>query len=165
MIYDVTIGGTTYRLELSRTPAGWSCLLNGNQVEVDALLIRPDVLSLVIDGKTYEIKREKVGAELGLFVGSQRYPVELRDPRSLRNRKGGSGKQVGARHLAAPMAGRVIRLLVKENEPVEAGQGVIVVEAMKMQNEVKSPKKGIVQELRVAEGASVRAGEVLAVVE
>jgi biotin carboxyl carrier protein len=165
MIYDVSIAGTTYRLELNRTPAGWSCLLNSNRVEVDVALIRPEVLSVVIDGKAYEIKREKVGAEFALLVGNQRYAAQLRDPRSLRNRKDTAGKQEGARHLTAPMAGRVIRLLAKEKEPVEAGQGVIVVEAMKMQNEVKSPKKGIVQKLRVAEGASVRAGEVLAVVE
>jgi biotin carboxyl carrier protein len=165
MIYEVTIAGTTYRLELNRTPTGWSCLLSGNQIDVDALLIRPDVLSLVIDGKTYEIKRENVGAEFHLSVGNQRYLAEVRDPRSLRNRRGSSGKQEGGQHLAAPMAGKVIRLLVKENEHVEAGQGVLIVEAMKMQNEVKSPKKGNVQKFRVAEGASVRAGEVLAIVE
>ena len=63
------------------------------------------------------------------------------------------------------MPGKVVRVLVKEHEEVEAGQGVVVVEAMKMQNELKSVKKGLVKQILVAEGASVTAGEVLAIVE
>jgi biotin carboxyl carrier protein len=63
------------------------------------------------------------------------------------------------------MPGKVVRFLVTENSTVEAGQGVVVVEAMKMQNEIKSPKKGRVVKLAVAEGAAVNAGDVLAIVE
>ena len=63
------------------------------------------------------------------------------------------------------MPGKVVRVLVKENSEVDAGQGVVVVEAMKMQNEIKSPKKGVVRKMIAAEGASVNAGDVLAVVE
>ena len=63
------------------------------------------------------------------------------------------------------MPGRVVRLLVAENSVVEAGQGIVVVEAMKMQNEIKSPKKGTVQKILVSEGAAVNAGDVLAIVE
>ena len=71
----------------------------------------------------------------------------------------------GARPLVAPMPGKVVRFLVTANSTVEAGQGVVVVEAMKMQNEIKSPKKGRVVKLAVAEGAAVNAGDVLAIVE
>ena len=67
--------------------------------------------------------------------------------------------------LKAAMPGKVVRVLVQEGDAVEAGHGVIVVEAMKMQNEVKSPKSGVVVKVSVAEGATVNAGEVLAVVE
>ena len=63
------------------------------------------------------------------------------------------------------MPGKVVRVLVKEEGEVEAGQGVVVVEAMKMQNEIKSPKKGVVRRMLAAEGANVNAGDVLAVVE
>jgi len=63
------------------------------------------------------------------------------------------------------MPGKVIRVLVSENEEVEAGQGIVVVEVMKMQNEIKSPKKGIVQKLVAVQGATVNAGDVLAIVE
>ena len=63
------------------------------------------------------------------------------------------------------MPGKVVRVLAPPQTEVEAGQGVIVVEAMKMQNELKSPKKGIVQKVLAAEGARVNAGDVLAIVE
>jgi len=63
------------------------------------------------------------------------------------------------------MPGRVVRVLAKENDEVEAGRGIVVVEAMKMQNEIKSPKKGTVRKILAAEGATVNAGDVLAIVE
>jgi biotin carboxyl carrier protein len=98
-------------------------------------------------------------------VGSARYSAELRDPRSLRARQRAGIGEEGARKLLAPMAGKVVRVLAPEKSEVEAGQGVIVVEAMKMQNEIKSPKKGVVQKILAAEGAPVSAGDVLAIVE
>jgi len=165
MIYDVSIEDTKYRLELNRTPTGWTCGLNGRPVQLDAALIRPGVLSLLIESRVYDVRREKVGSEIHLWVGNQRYAVELRDLRSLRNLKDGARRQQGSSKLTAPMPGKVVRLLVNEKDKVEAGQGVVVVEAMKMQNEIKSPKKGIVQRLTAAEGSSVNAGDVLAIVE
>jgi len=98
-------------------------------------------------------------------VGSTRFAVELRDPRSLRARKGSAADEKGPRKIVAPMPGRVVRLLVAEQAEVEAGQGIIVVEAMKMQNEIKSPKKGIVKKIVAAAGTAVNAGDVLAIVE
>ncbi|MBI1739289.1 MAG: hypothetical protein HYR57_00150 [Candidatus Koribacter versatilis] len=67
--------------------------------------------------------------------------------------------------MVAPMPGRIVRVLVMEKSAVEAGQGVVVVEAMKMQNEIKSPKKGFVQKILASPGANVNAGDVLAIVE
>jgi len=72
---------------------------------------------------------------------------------------------VVVKKLAAPMPGKVVRLLLRQGSAVDAGGGVVVVEAMKMQNEVKSPKKGTVQKILVTEGAAVNAGDVLAIVE
>ena len=98
-------------------------------------------------------------------TGSARYAAELRDPRSLRSRKDGAGNEHGPKKLVAPMPGKVVRILVHEKAEVEAGQGIVVVEAMKMQNEIKSPKKGVVKKIVAAEGANVNAGDVLAIVE
>ena len=91
--------------------------------------------------------------------------MELRDPRSLQSRRAATGDEKGPKKLVAPMPGRIVRVLVEEKSEVEAGQGIVVVEAMKMQNEIKSPKKGTVQKLVAAEGANVNAGDVLAIVE
>ena len=164
MLYDVSIDGKRYRLELSRSNSGWSCRIEGREVEVEAVLVRPDVLSLRVGNLAYEVKSERVANDLQLWVGDTRFVVEVRDPRSLRSRSRAADDR-GPRKITAPMPGKVVRLLVHEGEDVEAGAGIAVVEAMKMQNEIKSPKKGTVQKLLVSEGAPVNAGDVLAIVE
>ena len=164
MIYNVTINDKNYRLELNRANGRWSCRLDGRDVEVDAVLVRPDVLSLRIGNQAYEVKSERVAGELYLWVGSQRYAAEVRDPRSLRGRARDIDDR-GPKKLTAPMPGKVVRILVSPGSAVEAGAGVLVVEAMKMQNEIKSPKKGTIQKILVSEGAAVNVGDVLVIVE
>jgi biotin carboxyl carrier protein len=164
MIYNVTIDSKSYRLELARAEGRWSCRLDGRDVEVDTVLARPDVLSVRIGNKAYEVKCERVGSELHLWVGSVRFSVEMRDPRSLRGRTRAVDDQ-GPKKLTAPMPGKIVRILAAQGADVEAGAGVLVVEAMKMQNEIKSPKKGTIQRVLVSEGAAVNAGDVLAIVE
>lgn len=167
MIYNVTIDGTVFRLEVNfeRETRSWRCLVDGREVHMDAALAQPDVLSLLIAGNAYQIRRERIASSLRIWVGDDFYTAEVTDPRSLRNRKSRVDSGKGPRPLVSPMPGKVVRFLVAENSAVEAGQGVVVVEAMKMQNEIKSPKKGIVLKLAVAEGAAVNAGDVLAIVE
>jgi biotin carboxyl carrier protein len=164
MTYDIAIDGKNFRLDLNRADGRWSCRVDGREVEVDAVLARPDVLSLRIDDRAYEVKCERVGGETHLWVGSARFAAEVRDPRSLRGRSRAVDDQ-GPKKLTAPMPGKIVRVLVSQGDEVEAGTGVLVVEAMKMQNEIKSPKKGIVQKILVGEGAAVNAGDVLAIVE
>ena len=165
MIYDVIVDGKNYRLELDRLDGRWQCLLDGRETQIDAVLACPDVLSILVGGKAYEIKRERSATDTHLWVDSARYAVELRDPRSLRSRRSGTVDDKGPRKLVASMPGKVVRVLLQEQAAVEAGQGVLVVEAMKMQNEIKSPKRGIVQRIVASEGAAVNAGDVLAIVE
>jgi biotin carboxyl carrier protein len=167
MIYNVAIDGTVFRLDLDldRETGSWRCMLHGREVQIDAVLAQPDVLSIIIAGRAYQIRRERLASDLRIWVGDQPYTAEVSDPRSLRNRKARADSGKGPRPLVAPMPGKVVRFLVGVNSPVEAGQGVVVVEAMKMQNEIKSPKKGKVLKLAVAEGAAVNAGDVLAIVE
>jgi len=165
MTYNITIDGKDHRLELSRAHKQWLCRLDGKEITIDAVLSRPNILSIIIGGKEYEVKREVTPTDLHFWVGSARYQAEVRDPRSLRSRKESGADAEGIRKLLAPMPGRVVRVLVPEKALVDAGQGVLVVEAMKMQNELKSPKKGIVQKIIAVEGANVNAGDVLAIVE
>jgi biotin carboxyl carrier protein len=165
MFYEVTINDKTYRLELARSEGGWRCHLDGQEVPIDAVLARHDLLSLLIAGKAYEIKRERTATGLDLSLGQGRYSAELRDPRSLRGGQRRAGSDPGLKKLIAPMPGKVVRVLLRENAEVELGQGVLVVEAMKMQNEVRSPKKGVVQKILAGVGTAVNAGDVLAIVE
>ncbi len=164
MNYDIAIDGKSHRLDLNRVDGRWSCLLDGREVEVDAVLARPDVLSLRIGNQAYEVKCERVAGETHLWVGSARFAAEVRDPRSLRGRVRAADDH-GPKKLTAPMPGKIVRVLVTEGVSIEAGAGVLVVEAMKMQNELKSPKKGTIQKILVSEGAAVNAGDVLAIVE
>ncbi len=164
MTYDIAIDGKQYRLDLEPREGRWKCRVDGREVEVDAVLARPNVLSLRIGNKAYEIKCERVGSDQHIWVGSARFAAEVRDPRSLRSRAR-SAVENGPRNLTAPMPGKVVRVLVSEGSEIEAGGGVLVVEAMKMQNEVKSPKKGTVQKILVKQGTAVNAGDVLAIVE
>jgi biotin carboxyl carrier protein len=165
MVYEIMVGGKPHHVELERSSSGWECRLGGLVVHVDAVIPRRDVLSLLADGRAYEVKREQTATDLHLWVGSSRFAVEVRDPRSLRSRQRDRGDEKGPRKIVAPMPGRVVRLLVEENSNVEAGQAIVVVEAMKMQNEIKSPKKGIVKKLSATPGAAVNPGDILAIIE
>ena len=92
------------------------------------------------------------------------YAVSVRDPRRRRSEK--SPLAIAGRHsVKAPMPGKVVRILVAENQAVDAGQGLLVVEAMKMQNEIRCPKAGTVQKVLAREGQAVNAGETLLIVE
>ncbi len=165
MLYDILIDGKPHKLEFTRDGDRWLCRLDGEQVEANALVTRPDVLSVVIDGKAYEVKRERTPTDTHYWVKNSRFAVEVQDPRSLRSRKAKSGSTEGPQKIIAPMPGKIVRILAAAGVAIEAGQGVIVVEAMKMQNEMKSPKAGAVKQVLVNEGATVNAGDVLAIIE
>jgi biotin carboxyl carrier protein len=165
MTYDVIVDGKSVRVELARAGAGWECKLDGRKVEADAVVTSPYVLSLIIAGKVYEVKREASATDLHIWVGSARYDVEVRDPRAYRSRRAAATAGEGPKKIVSPMPGKVVRILAPAGTKVEAGQGIVVVEAMKMQNEIKSPKAGTVVKIAAQEGAAVVAGEVLAVVE
>ena len=147
--------------------AAFTCKVDGAEIgpELNATMMESDVLSLLIGGKQYEVRRDQLGEQIEIQVGGERYTVEVRDPRSLRARRGRGASSDGPKKIIAPMPGKVIRILAVEGTHVEVGQGVIVIEAMKMQNELKSPKKGVVKKMMAVEGATVNPGDALAVVE
>ncbi len=105
------------------------------------------------------------GKMIDVIVGTKRYAIALTDPKRLRGATAVGALTVEAAHIIAPMPGKVVRVLVEVGNRIEAGTGIMVVEAMKMQNEMKSPKAGVVVALNVQVGATVNGGDVLAVVE
>jgi biotin carboxyl carrier protein len=165
MKYEVLIEGNPHQVEMERTEKGFDCIVNGEAFSLDVVMTARDVLSILHNGRHYEAKREySLLGETHIIVGSERFAAEVRDPRSLRSRRT-AGAEAGPAKIIAPMPGIVIRLLVSQGDEVEVGQGVAVVEAMKMQNELKSSKKGKVTRIAVKEAAAVNAGDLLAIVE
>jgi biotin carboxyl carrier protein len=129
----------------------------------DVEVPEPGVYSVLIDGRSYEARVEETPAALVVVIDGRRFEIEVRDPRRFA-RKGAGGAADGVQTVAAPMPGKVVRVLAAAGDEVAAGQGLVVVEAMKMQNEMKAPRAGKVLSLNAAEGATVAAGEVLATI-
>jgi biotin carboxyl carrier protein len=165
MIYEVTLAEKVYRVELTRSGEQWKCRLDGREMPVDVVYGQNGVLSLLLSGKSYEVKQETVGAETNIVVGHERFAATVRDPRSFRSRSRTGAGELGVMKIKAPMPGKVVRILAGIGDQVEMGQSVIVIEAMKMQNELKAPKSGVVKKITVLEGAAVDAGQALAEVE
>jgi biotin carboxyl carrier protein len=126
--------------------------------------IAPGVFSILLGSRSIEVRLQSAPDSLEAWAGGRRYQVAVSDARdrSTRSRKSGAAGPV---ELRAQMPGKVITVLVAPGASVHAGQGLIVVEAMKMQNEVKSPKDGVVSKIYAAAGSTVAAGEALLVVE
>ena len=123
---------------------------------------------LLWDGQVFDCRVEGEllsGQTLDVIVGTSRYAVTLTDPKRLRSAASAGAHAGGAANVVAPMPGKVVRILVEAGDEIEAGAGIMVVEAMKMQNEMKSPKAGTVAALNVEVGATVNGGDVLAIVE
>jgi biotin carboxyl carrier protein len=98
-------------------------------------------------------------------IGPTELEVKVIDPKRLRSAGAGHEDGDGLAEIKTAMPGKVVSLLLTVGSTVEKGDGVLVVEAMKMQNELKSPKDGVIKEIRVAEGAAVSAGDILATIE
>ena len=171
MKLDLEIDGRmrTIELEPGAENGQYRVTLDGQPLEVGARLLRPGVLSLMIGDRSFRVVREddapagNGGGSAIVFTG-QRFPYHIDDPRSLKARRAHAVGADGPRPIKASMPGRVVRIVAAPGEAVELHQGIVVIEAMKMQNELKSPKAGIVSEMRVSAGDTVSAGDVLAVI-
>jgi len=164
--YEVRLDGKTRVVELAREDGGWKITLDGNLLDANAVEVAPNTFSILLNGRSYQVRvAPRSDGSLTLHTGVGEYHAEVADPRSWRGRRHGALEAEGPQQIAAPMPGKVVRLLVKQGDTVEAGQGLMVVEAMKMQNEIRSPKSGRIEKLCAAEGQAVNAGEVLLWVE
>ncbi len=162
MKYEVLINGHSHQIDLERADKGYHATVDGEQFSLDVAMTARDVLSIIHEGRNYEAKREySLMGETHLIVGSERFLAEVRDPRSLRSRRAAAGHEAGPAKILAPMPGKIVRLIAAEGDVVEAGQGLVVVEAMKMQNEIKAPKGGKVTKIAVKEASAVNAGDLL----
>src|SRR5271166_5514966 len=117
MTYDVVVDGKAHRVEVSRGEKLWLCKVDGQDMEVDAALTARDVLSVLVGGKAYEIKRERsLQGDLHMVIGSARYAVDVQDPRSLRTRRAVAGAETGRQKIKAAMPGKIVRIMVSEKD-------------------------------------------------
>jgi biotin carboxyl carrier protein len=161
---EIEIGRRVRSVELTRVGERLRWTIDGRALEADAVEVTPGVYSILIGGQSLEARAESGGSGPRVFVAGREYSVHIFDPRQWQRRRSGAVEAEGRQQVLAPMPGKIIHLLVKESDAVEAGQGLLIVEAMKMQNEIRSPKSGKVERLLVGEGQTVNAGEVLAIV-
>lgn len=163
----VDVDGESYSLDLERNGSGSAYCLQGKEESRGAaslVEIAPGVFSVLLGHQSFTVYIFENNGVLDVVAASQRHTVSIADARD----RAAGNKQAaaaGPAEIRAQMPGKVIKLLVTAGATVHAGQGVIVVEAMKMQNEMKSPKAGVVARIRVQEGATVAAGEAMMVVE
>lgn len=148
----------------------WQIVVDGRVADIDkdqlesAIEVEPGVYSVLIDGRSFEIRVLPGGAASIVEAQGRRFNVEVRDPRNA-SRSSKSALSGGRQNVTAPMPGKIIRVLVNKGDAVESGQGLVVVEAMKMQNEMKAPRAAQVIDVRVGDGDTVAAGETLVVLE
>jgi biotin carboxyl carrier protein len=148
----------------------WQVAVDNRTIEIDSELlasvgrVEPGVYSVLLDGASYEICVIETSQGLRAEVAGRRFNVEVRDPRDASRDSRGSIRS-GRQSVAAPMPGKVVRVLVEVGDSVDAGRGLVVVEAMKMQNEMKASRPGRVIEIRARAGDTVGAGDTLVVLE
>ena len=165
MKLDVTINGIEESIEiLDQAPSYGFRLGQSAERAVEIRMPEPGVYSVLMDGRSYDAHVEEHPGRLVVAVDGFRFEIAVRDPRRL-TRGAGRRAGVGVETIVSPMPGKVVRVLVAPGDVVETGQGMVVVEAMKMQNEMKAPRAGRVLSVAAKEGATVTAGEALATLE
>ncbi|MGH9487938.1 MAG: acetyl-CoA carboxylase biotin carboxyl carrier protein subunit [Terriglobales bacterium] len=164
MICEVEIDGRTRKLELTPHAGGWRIVCDGRELAANVARANADTLSLQLGPRNFSFGWARAGdGAIWLSGAGRAAAAAVRDPRQARARH--RFEQSGRARLTAPMAGKVVRVLAQPGATVAGGQGLLVLEAMKMQNEVRSPKSGTLVTLQVSAGDTVASGQVLAEVE
>ena len=168
MSLKASVGGESFDLVIREQGDKTIAELDGRSYELTVSDVRPGQLVLISENKVFNCLVSHRGEAEGSFevqVRGRSFDVSISDPRRLRSGGGLNSVADGSAQIVAPMPGKVVRVLVEPGQEVEAGAGIVVVEAMKMQNELRSPKAGTVSSVSAAEGTTVNAGDILAVIE
>ena len=164
MIWDASVEGRSVRVEVWEREARFTVVLDGHPLEVDVVDTGREFLNLLIAGRSHEVGLAKQATGYTVVLADDVLRVELvegaRDA-------GAPPRKVAAGPLkvTAPMPGKVVRVLVETGQEVASGQGLVVMEAMKMENELKASRAGRIHDVAVREGQAVETGAVLATIE
>jgi biotin carboxyl carrier protein len=161
MIFDAAVGDRVVRVEVRGGDGRYTVVLDGTPIRVDAAAGLP-FASLLVDGESHEVGVERRPEGYVVHFPGDAVGVSLRE--TARGASPAAPRGDGPARVTAPMPGRVVRVLEAPGADVAAGQGLVVIGAMKMENELRSPRAGRVLEVAVREGQAVEAGALLAVV-
>ena len=168
MKLEAEINGEKHEVEVVRDGRSVTATVDGRRYDLDVSEPEKEVLLIKNANKVSQVfvsPKVGTGSEFGVTIHGQALDVEIIDPKRLRGAGNDTEHGDGLAEIKTAMPGKVVRILVEAGAEVAKGDGIIVVEAMKMQNELKSPKDGVVKEIRSAEGDTVNAGEVLVVID
>jgi biotin carboxyl carrier protein len=161
------LGDQSYTIEIEEiSKSVYRVAVDGNEFLVDGKKTGRTNYSLIVDDRSFEIEVDHTEDEYRVLVDGRNYHINLVDERRVRVGGTQSGLELQGRQLiSVPMPGKIIAVLVSDGDAVEKGQGLVIVEAMKMENEVRSPVTGTVRDIKVKPGDTVEGGAVLVVVE
>lgn len=165
MELEAEVGGRRLRVVVSGRDGRYTVSVDGRELEVDLAGAREHFPSLLAGAASCEPGLARVGeGRYRVTLDGHDHAIQLRDALPEGAAAGVAGAS-GPERVTAPMPGKILALLVEVGQAVEAGQGLVVMEAMKMENELKAPRAGTVGELGVREGEAVETGALLALLE
>ena len=168
MKLQAAVEGEKHEIEIRHDGGRLFARVDDRNYELEASEPEPNVFLFKHEGKIFEVfvsPQKNTNEPYAARIGSAELEITLTDPKRLRGPAAEADAVGGKAEIRTAMPGKVVRILVAKGEEVQKGDSVLVVEAMKMQNEMKSPKDGIVTAIRVSEGDTVGAGDILMVVE
>ncbi len=166
MIYHVTLDGTEHAVDVREVePNVYRVTVDGNERLVDAHDTERTVYSLIVGGESIEANVIERQGGFQMTIEGDFYDLDVVDERRRVLNRADTEGGAGAADIKAQMPGKVLKVLVEPGQAVEAGQGVVVLEAMKMENEIKSPTAGTVKEVAVETGQAVESGQRLVLIE
>jgi biotin carboxyl carrier protein len=159
---DATVDGRTFRVQVRQEGDGYEVTVDGVSLKFDLAEISGSFASLIVGGLSLDVGLEKRSDGYRVHLSDETYTVALAE--ASRDGARAVRQADGPTRLAAPMPGRVVKVLVEEGQEVVAGEGLVVIEAMKMENELKASRGGSVRKVAVHQGQAVEAGALLVVV-
>lgn len=162
MIFDAVVEGRTLRIEVRRANGRFAVTLGGKAMDIDFVATGHRFASLLLDGRSYDVGLEPRESGYAVHLPGDTLEVQIQDASRAAPPH---DAPPGPAKVQAPMPGKIVRVLVAVEQEVAAGQGLVVIEAMKMENELRAPRAGRVRDVKAAEGQAVETGALLVVLD
>ena len=160
------VQGKPVPVELERTDDRYTCNIDGRNYVVDAITLGPLAYSILLDGKSYEVALEKHDTHFTAHFTDHTMEFDVCEARkfkaaALAKKQASSG----AVKIESPMPGKIVKVTAVENATVQEGDPLVIMEAMKMQNEFRAPRSGVVRKIAIKEGDTIQAHQTLVIIE